>query len=729
MDGFDDAPFDPGFVPHFAHDDFPSDDMFEDFEGYVLPSGVPDYLPNHELSRPLCSLTGSDLVSYAVHVSNAASCLSPYSVDFEPPDIPYPIAHPVPTRACRGAQTGINAAFVGALALYDRTSPRVSNRRVLIVGCARGASVYSLCAQVGGSYEVTAIDSSDRETLLRDAHGHFNGPGKPASISSFSAFVENYCSDDFPQSSCLVGPFDLIITVTNVHVLPEANLLFLVGLLGHSGRLIGVYPDARVAHSLVDCVGFEFDGLEGNKARVRIFGRPYIDPPFDCPVLPSGHYVVDVSHNEFCHHKPWNKLIPARMRDYSYASITKYYRVLSIVRDRLEVPKVPQRIVASDFKAGGSIPRMLSYAILDDSLDRAVSATYFDCSHLCSSKYYYKEKFDGLPRLLVVDHLSIVLYDPMSHETLVYRGPTISLSVNRNVEVIYQYELVGDTLFLCSVNAIMQNNIALPINFEARQRLYDPSWFMREWTPLRLLSLPIPDDWEGIVMCSATAAAVSYRHHVLESDSDPHYHRVGASLWIKAIPTVDCHGSDGLTYEVPMRSFMGSEAIPSNLCRNRGKKPPNDSVRLDQLSCSLPLEALAMFSKVNGMCLPPLEPLSKTAAEICDELVAGKPGFLSGNRHFVWGRSVPLPTVYTLSSVEERMGGYQYNPVTGFMDEFTLSEEVDLFPTIYESSLDDDGLSTTSDFLSPLVPVRVKSELRDQFVPVHSCERDVEHVD
>jgi len=566
----------------FQDTDFQSDNLTQS-EQILFSRGVHQYRT---------SVTGLDLSDGASALCDFAMGLEPFSLDSSPTLISSVPLRPVPgytfSAFAREGQHGVNAAYAASMAYYFRSLDRhdMRPREVLMIGGRKGAVLNCVLFQkpVGMSVGITMLESPE---FVEEARGTVLRNKNLLSLSGVSRIE----TDVFDLNDGLIpsppggGSWDIIILVSNVHCCTTSRLDQFVHMLRQDGVLLSVYPDARKASTLGDTPGFEFKGFtENGEAIVDVLGREYKDPPFDPPLYDLTKTVIHVGHQEFLLHKPWSDYVPRRMRQYCRGGLPRYFNVYMVINRPPQSMSVPITFDLSNLDETTSVPYERS--IFMNNMDRAIGLTKGDlANYYTTSRWYYKEKYDGTPLMVVIGPNGIYGY---SHENDAY-FKLGDAPWHCNYYIVAQYEVVSLMAKLCSINGYFLMGEQLPYTFVDRHRGV-LSWFSKTWHPLDELVLPIGGNVEGIVLCPAQSIAVKFKHYV-NGDKSGNFAVVGVSRWVKQTPTMDID-RDGQTIEV--------NAYTGEFVRVRPGKKVNDSFRLATLLDLAPLEMVAAFAASNG---------------------------------------------------------------------------------------------------------------------------------
>jgi len=284
-------------------------------------------------------------------------------------------------------------------------------------------------------------------------------------------------------------------------------------------------------------------------------------------------------------------LIPRRVRLYCKTPLTKYFRVLIIQPLGLPVLTLQSEYFSSELCY--EEPRCNTAEILN-YMDTPVAFSYEDLSYFSTSRAFFKEKYDGRPLMAMLDSRGVQFFsiaDGKVQETPY--GISGIFCTDTSCRIFLQYELVGEVLHLCSVNAIVRNNAPLAVNFYHRQMML-PLWFRRVWKPLNLLRLPVQFK-EGIIVQQSESCSVSYQHHAY----DRKWYKIGSSRWCKAVPTVDVRTVGGGITEVDVASYLNGREVQF-VRRRYDRSRPNDGARLEHIYRMVPVEAIVAIGQLNG---------------------------------------------------------------------------------------------------------------------------------
>jgi len=599
-----------------------------------------------------------------------AEKLSPWE-DYKGPKVDLPIPAVVETDGSRAVQTGINAGFVAMTAFVERCSnyPIDNVANVAVVGASRGNVAYALLAQFKCSFNLYLYeDEPHMEACGRTKSALASDNRHPRLRSIHVVGLDKEMNP--PKGGVL---YDFVVFVSNVHIL-QATIKGWSERVVPDGAMWGVYGDARVARNMGVVAGFQHVSSDRVGSTVKIFGKEYYDPVFDPPHLP-GFSLFDVGHREFCCHNPWAVLVPRRMRIYSRSPLARYYRIVLWKRGLVELIRPPVSFKWEKVAKNRCSPSdaMVRRHELIEAFDPAVGCTYQDLRHIMGSRHFFKDKYDGEPFLMVVNRSGRYLWEVGREDMYFLEGKEAA----HGFQYIYQYEFVKGIMKLCSLNVVKSHGEYYPFNFEQRQRLYDNAWFESTWRPLKQLRLPLSNE-EGLVLCSATSLSPSYRHQD-ESGKTSH---VGASMWVKRVPTVDVETAFLKVFEVPLLELLGGEKL--TWWKERPNKPPNDGLRIEQLTNLIPIELLAAIAPVNGASFPSdsskvnisdLEEFSKTLQ--FDTRFLDPEWDFSTSR--AWGGCVKVPVVVEPSELQRCVDFMTFDPKTGQVSEDVL-DGFDVYP-------------------------------------------------
>jgi hypothetical protein len=333
--------------------------------------------------------------------------------------------------------------------------------------------------------------------------------------------------------------------------------------------------------------GFEYHGVDDkNRAVVTVAGKVYADPVFDCPVMdPADGVVTVLDHASLCRLAPWCHLIPRRLRDAARNRLCSLFDVYFFFKGAVPLRRPPPSFVPI-WK--DSSPPFSNVAAMGH-YDGAKCLTEEEMMRFVGSdKWFYKEKFDGVPLLLVLCHSGVFIFLPETQRWYVQELMEKRYLATPGYAFWYQYELVNGTAHLCALNACLRDGEILPMGFETRQRMYSSQWFEECWKPLSSLELPLPESYEGLILCASRCAHTRFKH--FESGE---WITVGGSCHVKRRVTVDALDSMGICCEYDYKTGA--------LVRIRPGKRPNTPGEISLLNKSVPLEMLYSFKIVNGV--------------------------------------------------------------------------------------------------------------------------------